>query len=102
MNYQSKFGKKSILPKYVFLTTILFFSVLLFSAVQAQEINVSGTITGALDGQPLPGVSIVDVNDAAKGAVTDFDGNYTSESENRSAKSGSICVLCNVTSTCQG
>jgi TonB-linked SusC/RagA family outer membrane protein len=77
MNYQSKFGKKSILPKYVFLTTILFFSGLLISAVQAQEINVSGTITAALDGQPLPGVSIVDVNDATKGAVTDFDGNYT-------------------------
>ncbi|EAR02561.1 SusC/RagA family TonB-linked outer membrane protein [Maribacter sp. HTCC2170] len=76
MNYESKFRKNGILRKCAFLTTILFFSGLLISAVQAQEIQVSGTVTAASDGQPLPGVSIVDVNDATKGAVTDFDGNY--------------------------
>ncbi len=77
MNHQSRFSRNHIFQKYAFLTMIFFFSGLLISAVQAQEINVSGTVTAASDGQPLPGVSIVDVNDGTKGAVTDFDGNYT-------------------------
>ena len=76
MNYQSKFRKNRILHKYVFFATILFFSGLLTSVVQAQETTVSGIVTAAIDGMALPGVSIVDVNDGSVGAVTDFDGNY--------------------------
>jgi len=76
MNYQSKFGKKHILHKYVLLTAILFISGFLFSSIQAQDVTVSGTVTAASDGMPLPGVSIVNVNEPAVGIQTDFDGNY--------------------------
>ncbi|MGB5668058.1 MAG: TonB-dependent receptor plug domain-containing protein, partial [Maribacter sp.] len=76
MNYSKKFSKNHILRKYVFLTTIFFFGGLLISAVQAQETKITGTVNAASDGMPLPGVSIVDVNEPSKGVVTDFDGNY--------------------------
>ena len=76
MNYSKKFSKNHLLRKYVFLTMILFFGGLLMSAVQAQETKITGTVTAASDGMPLPGVSIVDVNEPTKGVVTDFDGNY--------------------------
>ncbi len=47
------------------------------SALYAQNLNVSGTVTSASDGTPLPGVSIVDVNNPSTGVVADFDGNYS-------------------------
>ncbi|MFS4455091.1 SusC/RagA family TonB-linked outer membrane protein [Maribacter sp. 2304DJ31-5] len=40
--------------------------------------TVSGTVTAASDGGPLPGVSIV-VQGTTNGTQTDFDGNYTIE-----------------------
>ncbi len=43
---------------------------------QAQEKNISGTVTAKSDGLGLPGVSIV-VQGTTKGTETDFDGNYT-------------------------
>lgn len=57
---------------------ILFLTAGLFSSnLYAQSINVSGTVISASDGMPLPGVSIVDVNDPTTGVVSDFDGNYS-------------------------
>jgi TonB-linked SusC/RagA family outer membrane protein len=45
--------------------------------VQAQEsITVSGTITDAETGQPLPGVTVL-VQGTTNGTSSDFDGNYT-------------------------
>ncbi|MDT0687682.1 SusC/RagA family TonB-linked outer membrane protein [Autumnicola psychrophila] len=44
----------------------------------AQGIEVSGTVTSADDGMPLPGVSIM-VENTDKGTVTDFDGNFDLE-----------------------
>ena len=61
----------------IFLAFVLFFAVVLFSTAQAQGITVTGTVTATSDGQPLPGVTIVDMNDSTKGTITDFDGNYT-------------------------
>ena len=43
--------------------------------VSAQEINVSGNVSSAEDGLPLPGVNII-VSGTSRGTNTDFDGNY--------------------------
>ena len=45
------------------------------SSIYAQESSVSGTVTEST-GMPIPGVNVV-VKNTSKGAVTDFDGNYT-------------------------
>jgi len=42
----------------------------------AQDATVTGTVTSAQDGQPLPGVNVL-VSGTTQGAVTDFDGNYS-------------------------
>ena len=60
-----------------FVAFALFVFLMGITNAQGQGITVSGTITSASDGLPLPGVSIVDVNDSSKGVITDFDGNYT-------------------------
>lgn len=54
------------------LACILFFSV----CVNAQQKTISGIVTSADDGLPLPGASVI-VKGTTKGAQTDFDGNYT-------------------------
>ena len=43
---------------------------------QAQTLRVSGTVTGAEDGMPLPGVSVI-VKGTTIGTATDMDGKYT-------------------------
>ncbi|WP_289016193.1 TonB-dependent receptor [uncultured Culturomica sp.] len=45
------------------------------SALQAQDISVSGVVKSKGDGQPLPGVAIM-VKGATTGVTTDIDGNY--------------------------
>lgn len=47
----------------------------LFSVVQAQEIEVTGTVKDASDGVTLPGVSVLSSNKSV--AITDIDGNYS-------------------------
>lgn len=54
--------------------TALVLCTCLFSAVRAQEKNISGTVTDQ-NGLPLPGVSVVVAN-TSNGTQTDFDGNY--------------------------
>ena len=46
------------------------------SLAQAQTVRVSGTVTGADDGMPLPGVSVI-VKGTTTGAATDMDGKYS-------------------------
>ena len=41
-----------------------------------QEKDITGTVTSASDGLPLPGVSVI-VKGTARGAQTDFDGKYS-------------------------
>ncbi len=56
-----------------------FISILLFMGTMAsfaQTRVVTGTVTSAEDGQPVPGVSIV-VQGTTLGTVTDLDGNYS-------------------------
>ena len=42
----------------------------------AQEKTITGTVTSAADGLPLPGVNVI-VQGTSRGVQTDFDGNYT-------------------------
>ncbi|MCW0483006.1 SusC/RagA family TonB-linked outer membrane protein [Gaoshiqia sediminis] len=42
----------------------------------AQEVNLSGTVTGSEDGMPLPGVSVLEKG-TTRGTVTNIDGKYT-------------------------
>ncbi len=53
---------------------VLFF--MMGAGLQAQEVQVSGTVIGAEDRAALPGVSI-QVKGSSQGTVTDFEGNYS-------------------------
>lgn len=56
----------------LFITLML----IMFSAsAAAQDGKLNGNVTGASDGEPLIGVSVV-VKGTSKGSVTDYDGNY--------------------------
>jgi len=59
---------------------LLVFLVLVFGAYPlfAQTKTVSGNVTDATDGSPLPGVNVL-VQGTTNGTQTDFDGNYTIE-----------------------
>ncbi|WP_335964747.1 TonB-dependent receptor [Galbibacter sp. PAP.153] len=56
--------------------TLLFFCLLCSFSLWSQQTEVSGTITAEEDQMPLPGVTVI-VKGTQKGAVTDFDGNYS-------------------------
>ena len=58
--------------KFIFFTTIMLISV---NSLLAQ-VSVSGNVIDQ-DGQPIPGVTILDLEDNTNGTVTDFDGNFT-------------------------
>src|SRR5690606_35006295 len=60
--------------KLTWLMTLFMAFVMQFS--YAQEKTVTGTVTSATDGLPLPGVNVI-VNGTTRGVQTDFDGNYT-------------------------
>ncbi|GAF03643.1 SusC/RagA family TonB-linked outer membrane protein [Saccharicrinis fermentans] len=47
----------------------------------AQPFNVNGVVTGAEDGMPIPGVSVV-VKGTVIGTITDMDGKYRIKAEN--------------------
>ena len=76
MDEKLLFKKKNIVYNLKFI--ILFFLLNGFAAMSmTAQITVTGTVTAVSDGLPLPGVSIIDVNNPTVGVVTDFDGNYT-------------------------
>ncbi len=58
--------------------TCLFTLFMVFATLfsYAQEKQITGTITSALDGLPLPGVNVI-VKGTSKGVQADFDGHYT-------------------------
>ncbi|MCF1192188.1 TonB-dependent receptor [Mangrovimonas sp. AS39] len=59
---------------------VVFFFVLGSQTGFAQEnITVSGTVTDASDGMPVPGASVILRGDQTKGTSTDFDGNFVLE-----------------------
>lgn len=59
------------------ITLIVFvLAVFQFSNLFAQERMVTGTVTVASDGMPLPGVNVL-IQDTNRGTVTDMDGGYS-------------------------
>ena len=68
---------------------LLLFFVLVLGAypMLAQSKTVTGTVTDATDGSPLPGVNVL-VQGTTTGSQTDFDGNYSIE-----ASSGDVLVF---------
>lgn len=52
------------------------FALFLSAAIFGQNLTLNGTVTEASTGQPLPGVNVI-LKNTAKGASTDFDGNFT-------------------------
>ena len=56
-----------------FLTLIV---MLMTGSIAGQNISISGIVTEASSGQPLPGVNVI-IKNTAKGASTDFDGKFT-------------------------
>jgi Ca-activated chloride channel family protein len=69
--------------------TILQLCIALFLSIQlfSQEKEVSGIVTTASDGLPLPGASVI-IKGTSKGVQTDFDGKYTI-----TANSGNVLVI---------
>ena len=68
---------------------MLLFLVLVFGTypLLAQSKTLTGTVTDATDGSPLPGVNIL-VQGSTDGTQTDFDGNYSIE-----ASSGDVLIF---------
>lgn len=54
----------------------LFFILLSYLSLSAQNIKVSGTVTAAYDSEPIPGVAVIVVGHSIY-AMTDYDGHYT-------------------------
>ncbi len=70
------------MKRFVFVLSLLLFAG--FNLLQAQGVQVSGSVTSADDGTALPGVSVV-VRGTTIGAVTDFEGNYAITAPDASA-----------------
>ena len=62
----------------------LFFVICVLSIASIQAQTVTGTITDATDGTPLPGVNIV-IKGTNTGASSDFDGKYSIDVSSQSA-----------------
>ncbi|MDD2196656.1 MAG: TonB-dependent receptor [Bacteroidales bacterium] len=56
----------------VFLASVVFVGI---NFLQAQNVQVTGTVTSAEDGMPIPGASIM-IKGTSTGVATDLDGNY--------------------------
>ena len=62
--------------KRILLTCLILLFVSASTAVWAQDRTVSGKVTDASDGSPLPGVSVL-LKGTTSGVPTDIDGNYS-------------------------
>jgi len=58
-----------------FTVLLAFFVFVGFQALQAQNVQITGNVTSADDGSPLPGVTVV-VKGTTVGTVTNFNGDY--------------------------
>ncbi|WP_026475657.1 SusC/RagA family TonB-linked outer membrane protein [Alkaliflexus imshenetskii] len=54
----------------------LLFLMMLTTMLVAQEVTVTGRVTGKADGLPIPGVSVMQKG-TARGTITDINGNYS-------------------------
>ncbi len=62
--------------KRIFTMCLMAATVLLSAELRAQNRTVSGVVTGAEDGAPLPGVNVV-IKGTTEGTATDADGKYS-------------------------
>jgi TonB-linked SusC/RagA family outer membrane protein len=68
---------KSPLRHQVVIPALFAFFFILPCALLAQPVNtISGTVRSASDGEPLIGVTVVDINEPANGTITNIDGSY--------------------------
>lgn len=67
-----------------YLTTLLLLLVCWCGTAFAQQLTVSGTVTGAEDNFPLPGVSVI-VKGTTTGVSTNADGSYQINVPNQKA-----------------
>lgn len=62
--------------QWLFKVLLMLIGIVCFGSVQAQQLTVSGVITDAKDGSPLPGVTVI-VKGTTSGTITDVDGKYS-------------------------
>ncbi|SVB62910.1 uncharacterized protein METZ01_LOCUS215764, partial [marine metagenome] len=67
--------KESIMNQSRLVSSLLL-AVFLVSGLSAQDVVITGSITDATSGDPLPGANVVVVN-TNYGGATDVDGNYS-------------------------
>ncbi len=68
---------------------VLFFTLVVNISVKAQTIQISGKVTDADSGEPLPTTSVIlDPKSLGIGAVTDFNGRYSMQ-----APAGATSIL---------
>lgn len=79
--------KRTILNFFKKLTVPVFLVVMCTSFSMHAQTNISGTVTSADDGQPIPGANVI-IKGTSNGTSTDFDGNYSIE-----VSSGDILVF---------
>lgn len=58
------------------ITALILFLLIPAMSLQAQNRILSGTVTSAVDGEPLIGVSVL-IKGTTTGVITDFDGRYS-------------------------
>ena len=68
-------GKFTDVPKYVNVCALILFFTLV-SLVPADAQNITGKVTDATTGEPLPGVNVL-IEGTTIGSVTNLDGEYT-------------------------
>ena len=79
---RKKQSKNEIRLNGLFLSLLIFASFAFTSNLNAQGIEVKGTITDAT-GMPVPGATVTIKSNQTVGVQSDFDGNYTIEVPNK-------------------
>ena len=72
----NRFTTKKSKPFFMKNKLFTFLALLFFITVSAQDFNISGTIVEEGSNLPIPSANII-IKDTSKGAVSDFDGNFT-------------------------
>ena len=66
----------------------------LLTMIQSQQTRISGKVTDASTGEPLPGVNIL-IKNTLQGVITDLDGKYSIEVKESNASIGIfLCRVC--------
>ena len=63
--------------------TLLFIAIMTWLGVSAQDVNVTGNVVSATDGEPLIGATVM-VKGSSQGTATDIDGNFSVQVKNGS------------------